>query len=219
MPSNEWLLITVGAVLVNNIVLSRILGICPFLGVSKKIRTALGMAGAVIFVMGIASFATSVLYHLMLSAKISIRIGSFQIQNLDIAFTKILIFFVVIAGLVQIVEILLQKFSPALYGALGIYLPLITTNCAVLGAAELNAASGRGILASTVYGICSGIGFGLALILFASIRERLELSRIPKAFSGNGDCIDYSRNPGSGVHGIFRSGQINLKRWCLWKVC
>lgn len=184
MPSNEWLLITVGAVLVNNIVLSRILGICPFLGVSKKIKTALGMAGAVIFVMGIASFATSVLYHLMLSAKISVRIGSFQIQNLDIAFTKILIFIVVIAGLVQIVEILLQKFSPTLYSALGIYLPLITTNCAVLGAAELNAASGRGILASTVYGICSGIGFGLALILFASIRERLELSRIPKMFQG-----------------------------------
>ncbi len=184
MPSNEWLLITVGAVLVNNIVLSRILGICPFLGVSKKIKTALGMAGAVIFVMGIASFATSVLYHLMLSAKISVRIGSFQIQNLDIAFTKILIFIVVIAGLVQIVEILLQKFSPALYSALGIYLPLITTNCAVLGAAELNAASGRGILASTIYGICSGIGFGLALILFASIRERLELSRIPKMFQG-----------------------------------
>ena len=184
MPSNEWLLITVGAVLVNNIVLSRILGICPFLGVSKKIKTALGMEGAVIFVMGIASFATSVLYHLMLSAKISVRIGSFQIQNLDIAFTKILIFIVVIAGLVQIVEILLQKFSPALYSALGIYLPLITTNCAVLGAAELNAASGRGILASTVYGICSGIGFGLALILFASIRERLELSRIPKMFQG-----------------------------------
>ena len=184
MPSNEWLLITVGAVLGNNIVLSRILGICPFLGVSKKIKTALGMAGAVIFVMGIASFATSVLYHLMLSAKISVRIGSFQIQNLDIAFTKILIFIVVIAGLVQIVEILLQKFSPALYSALGIYLPLITTNCAVLGAAELNAASGRGILASTVYGICSGIGFGLALILFASIRERLELSRIPKMFQG-----------------------------------
>ena len=184
MPSNEWLLITVGAVLVNNIVLSRILGICPFLGVSKKIKTALGMAGAVIFVMGIASFATSALYHLMLSAKISVRIGSFQIQNLDIAFTKILIFIVVIAGLVQIVEILLQKFSPALYSALGIYLPLITTNCAVLGAAELNAASGRGILALTVYGICSGIGFGLALILFASIRERLELSRIPKIFQG-----------------------------------
>ena len=184
MPSNELLLIKVGAVLVNNIVLSRILGICPFLGVSKKIKTALGMAGAVIFVMGMASFATSVLYHLMLSAKISVRIGSFQIQNLDIAFTKILIFIVVIAGLVQIVEILLQKFSPALYSALGIYLPLITTNCAVLGAAELNAASGRGILASTVYGICSGIGFGLALILFASIRERLELSRIPKMFQG-----------------------------------
>ena len=180
----EYFVIIISSIFVNNIVLSQFLGICPFLGVSKKIKTALGMAGAVIFVMGIASFATSVLYHLMLSAKISVRIGSFQIQNLDIAFTKILIFIVVIAGLVQIVEILLQKFSPALYSALGIYLPLITTNCAVLGAAELNAASGRGILASTVYGICSGIGFGLALILFASIRERLELSRIPKMFQG-----------------------------------
>lgn len=180
MPSNEWLLITVGAILVNNIVLSRILGICPFLGVSKKIKTALGMAGAVVFVMGIASFATAVIYHFLLSAKFNL--GPYR--NLDIAFTKILIFIVVIAGLVQIVEILLQKFSPTLYGALGIYLPLITTNCAVLGAAELNAASGRGILASTVYGICSGIGFGLALILFASLRERLELSRIPKIFQG-----------------------------------
>ncbi len=184
MPSNEWLLITVGAILVNNIVLSRILGICPFLGVSKKIKTALGMGGAVVFVMAIASFATAVLNQWLLSVKLNFTIGSFAVKDLDMAFTRILVFIVVIAALVQIVEILLQKFSPALYGALGIYLPLITTNCAVLGAAQLNSDSGRGILASTVYGICSGIGFALALVLFSSIRERLELSRIPKAFQG-----------------------------------
>jgi len=184
MPTNEWLTITVGAILVNNIVLSRILGICPFLGVSKKIKTALGMGGAVIFVMGIASLATSCLFHWLLASKLNFRIGSFKIEDLDLSFTRILVFIVVIAALVQIVEILLQKFSPSLYGALGIYLPLITTNCAVLGAAQLNAESGRGILGSTVYGICSGVGFALALVLFASLRERLELSRIPKAFQG-----------------------------------
>lgn len=184
MPSNEWLLITVGAILVNNIVLSRILGICPFLGVSKKIKTALGMGSAVVFVMGIASFSTAALNQWLLSVKLNFTIGSFAVKDLDMAFTRILVFIVVIAALVQIVEILLQKFSPALYGALGIYLPLITTNCAVLGAAQLNSDSGRDILASTVYGICSGIGFALALVLFSSIRERLELSRIPKAFQG-----------------------------------
>ena len=172
MPSNEWLTITVGAVLVNNIVLSRIMGICPFLGVSKKIKTALGMGGAVIFVMGIASLVTSCLYHGLLSVKLNFTIGPLKVENLDLSFTRIM------------VEILLQKFSPMLYGALGIYLPLITTNCAVLGAAQLNAESNRGILPSTVYGLCSGLGFALALILFASLRERLELSRIPKAFQG-----------------------------------
>lgn len=181
MPSNEWLLITVGAILVNNIVLSRILGICPFLGVSKKIKTALGMGGAVIFVMGIASFVTSLLYNCLLSRPFSC--GPFQ--NVDLGFTKILVFIVVIASLVQIVEILLQKFSSGLYQALGIFLPLITTNCAVLGAAELNAISGRSVLASTIYGISSGVGFALALLLFASLRERLELSsNIPRPFQG-----------------------------------
>lgn len=181
MPSQEWLLITVGAILVNNIVLSRILGICPFLGVSKKIKTALGMGGAVIFVMGIASFVTSILYNYLLSKPFSF--GPFQ--NVDLGFTKILVFIVVIASLVQIVEILLQKFSSSLYQALGIFLPLITTNCAVLGAAELNAISGRGVLASTIYGISSGVGFALALLLFASLRERLELStNIPRPFQG-----------------------------------
>ncbi|MBR2433833.1 MAG: electron transport complex subunit RsxA, partial [Lentisphaeria bacterium] len=162
MPSNEWLLITVGAILVNNAVLSRILGICPFLGVSKKLETALGMSGAVIFVMTIASFVTAVLYKLLLSAELVIA-G----VNVNLGFTKILLFIVVIASLVQIIEILLKKFSPSLYAALGIYLPLITTNCAVLGAAELNASAngglGRGILESTVFGFSTGIGFGLAL--------------------------------------------------------
>ncbi len=179
MPSNEWLLITVGAILVNNVVLSRILGICPFLGVSKRLETALGMSGAVIFVMAIASFVTACLYKMLLAVKLDI-FG----KVVNLSFTRILLFIVVIAALVQIVEILLKKFSPALYAALGIYLPLITTNCAVLGAAELNAGQGRGILESTVFGTATGIGFGLALLLFASIRERLELSKIPKPMQG-----------------------------------
>ncbi len=179
MPSNEWLLITVGAILVNNVVLSRILGICPFLGVSKRLETALGMSGAVVFVMTISSCVTAVLYEMLLAVKMNI-FG----KTVDLSFTRILLFIVVIAALVQIVEILLKKFSPALYAALGIYLPLITTNCAVLGAAELNAGAGRGILESTVFGSATGIGFGLALLLFASIRERLELSKIPKPMQG-----------------------------------
>ena len=184
MDGKEWLLLTVGAILVNNIVLSRILGICPFLGVSKKIRTALGMGGAVVFVMLIASFVTACINRWLLSVKLNFTLGSLVVKDLDLSFTRILVFIVVIASLVQIVEILLEKFSPVLYRSLGIYLPLITTNCAVLGSAQLNAESGRGILASTVYGVCTGIGFALALVLFSSLRERLELSRIPPAFQG-----------------------------------
>lgn len=184
MDGKEWLLLTVGAILVNNIVLSRILGICPFLGVSKKVHTALGMGGAVVFVMLTASFVTACFNRWLLSVKLNFTLGSMAVKDLDLSFTRILVFIVVIASLVQIVEILLERFSPVLYNALGIYLPLITTNCAVLGAAQLNAESGRGILASTVYGTCTGIGFALALVLFSSLRERLELSRIPKAFQG-----------------------------------
>ena len=183
MISHEWLTLTVGAILVNNVVLSRILGICPFLGVSKKIDTALGMGGAVVAVMTVSSFATSVLYKLLLSAEL--HLGTVTVH---LGFTKILLFIVVIASLVQIIELALKKFSPPLYEALGIYLPLITTNCAVLGAAELNAAAenglGRGILESTVFGCATGIGFALALVLFASLRERLEFSMIPKPFQG-----------------------------------
>ena len=132
MTLNEWLAITIGAILVNNMVLARILGICPFLGVSKKLSTALGMSGALIFVMTIASFVASVLYNCLLKVKLSVP--ALGLQNVDIGFTKLLLFIVVIAALVQIVEIVMQKFSPPLYAALGIYLPLITTNCCVLGA-------------------------------------------------------------------------------------
>lgn len=180
MTIAELLPVTVGAVLVNNIVLSRILGICPFLGVSKKLKTAVGMGSAVTFVMTISSFVTSLLFHFMLKNPVKV----WGENVLDLSFAKILVFIAVIASLVQIVEILMQKFSKSLYQALGIYLPLITTNCAVLGAAELNAVSGRNVLASTIYGCCSGLGFFLALLLFASIREKLELSRIPKIFQG-----------------------------------
>ena len=182
MTLNEWLAITIGAILVNNMVLARILGICPFLGVSKKLSTALGMSGALIFVMTIASFVASVLYNCLLKVKLSVP--ALGLQNVDIGFTKLLLFIVVIAALVQIVETVLQKFSPPLYAALGIYLPLITTNCCVLGAAELNSKFDRGILASTVFGLCSGVGFALAVVLFASIRERLAIAKIPRPFQG-----------------------------------
>jgi len=179
MDTNEILVLTVGAILVNNVVLSRILGICPFLGVSKRIETALGMSGAVIFVMTLASFVTA-LFNDFLVTK-TFTIGG---QTVSLSFTRILLFIVVIAALVQIVEILLKKFSPSLYVSLGIYLPLITTNCAVLGAAELNADASRGLISSTVFGFSTGVGFGLALLLFASIRERLAIARIPKAMEG-----------------------------------
>jgi len=179
MDTNEILVLTVGAILVNNVVLSRILGICPFLGVSKRIETALGMSGAVIFVMTLASFVTALFNNFLVTKTFTIN-G----QTVSLSFTRILLFIVVIAALVQIVEILLKKFSPSLYVSLGIYLPLITTNCAVLGAAELNADACRGLISSTVFGFSTGVGFSLALLLFASIRERLAIARIPKAMEG-----------------------------------
>jgi electron transport complex protein RnfA len=178
--TSEWLSLTIGAILVNNFVLSKFLGICPFLGVSKRLSTALGMSGAVIFVMALASLVTATLQHFILSSDSWFA----RTTGVNLDFLQTLVFIVVIAGLVQIVEILLQKFSPPLYRALGIYLPLITTNCAVLGVALINAKAARGILPATVYGTCSAIGFSLALVLFSSIRERLELAKMPKAFEG-----------------------------------
>ncbi|MEI7850447.1 MAG: RnfABCDGE type electron transport complex subunit A [Kiritimatiellales bacterium] len=173
------LAITIGAILVNNFVLSKILGICPFLGVSKKLETALGMSGAVIFVMTLASLVTSLIYNYVLAR--TFTIGGIVIK---LAFLKILVFIVVIAALVQVVEIILQKFSPPLYQALGIFLPLITTNCAVLGAAELSVKAGHSVIEATIFGTCSAIGFALALVLFASLRERLDLAKVPAPFQG-----------------------------------
>ena len=173
----KYLELTVGAVLVYNFVLSRFLGICPFLGVSKRLGTAMGMSGAVIFVMALASCITSIISNYLLH----FSIGNVSV-NLD--FLRILLFILVIAALVQLLEVMMQKLTPALYRALGIYLPLITTNCAVLGAATINAENARSVLDSTIFGAFSGVGFALALLLFASIREKLELAAPPKAFEG-----------------------------------
>ena len=171
--------ITVGIVLVNNIVLSQFLGICPFLGVSKKLKTALGMCGAVIFVMTLASLVTSTIFQLILKKSFTI-----DKQEVNFDFLKILVFIVVIASLVQLVEIMLRKLSPPLYNALGIYLPLITTNCAVMGIALNNANMNLTILQSTIHGFFGGVSFSLALVVFSSLRERLELANVPKPFQG-----------------------------------
>lgn len=173
----KYLELTVGAILVNNFVLTRFLGICPFLGVSKRLDTALGMGGAVTVVMALASCITSVISNYLLSFTVNGKI-------VDLSFLRVLTFILVIAALVQLLEVMLQKVSPVLYRALGIYLPLITTNCAVLGAATINAESARNVFDSTVFGAFSGGGFALALILFSSIREKLELAEPPKAFEG-----------------------------------
>ncbi|MBR7121798.1 MAG: RnfABCDGE type electron transport complex subunit A [Lentisphaeria bacterium] len=173
----KYLELTIGAVLVNNFVLTRFLGICPFLGVSKRLDTALGMGGAVTVVMALASCITSVISNYLLSFSIGEKV-------IDLSFLQVLTFILVIAALVQLLEIMLQKLSPVLYRALGIYLPLITTNCAVLGAATINAESGRSVLDATIFGAFSGVGFALALVLFSSIREKLELAEPPKAFEG-----------------------------------
>ena len=173
----KYLELTVGAALVYNFVLSRFLGICPFLGVSKRLDTAMGMSGAVIFVMTLASGATALVYRNLLNFQYHGKIY-------DLGFLQILLFILIIAALVQVIEIVLQKLSPKLYQALGIYLPLITTNCAVLGAATINFQSGRSVLDATIFGCFSGVGFSLALLLFASLREKLELASPPKAMEG-----------------------------------
>ena len=163
--------IALGAILVNNFVLSQFLGICPFLGVSKKVETALGMGMAVIFVMGVAS-AVNWPINEFLNAK-------------GLGFMQTVTFILVIASLVQFVEMFLQKMAPSLYEALGVYLPLITTNCAVLGVALLNIQNNYGFIESVVYGITGGLGFLLAIFLFAAVREQLEVSSdIPKSFEG-----------------------------------
>lgn len=162
--------IALGAILINNFIFSQFLGICPFMGVSKKMDTAAGMGFAVIFVMGLAS-ALCYPVNLLLNA-------------LGLKYMQTVAFILVIAALVQLVEMFLKKTIPTLYQALGVYLPLITTNCAVLGVVLLNVQEGYNFIESVVYGITGGAGFLLAIVLFASIRERLEFADPPKAFKG-----------------------------------
>lgn len=170
----EYILIILGAVLVNNFVLVQFLGICPFLGVSKSTESAVGMGFAVMFVMGISSILTYILYVYVLFP-------------LDLKYLSTVLFVLIIASLVQMVEVVLKKLSPPLYESLGVYLPLISTNCAVLGVVLLNTKdliAVDNILKAFVNGVASGAGFMLALVLMAGIRERMELANIPKAFKG-----------------------------------
>ena len=167
----ELLAITLGAILSNNFIFSQFLGICPFLGVSKKVDTAVGMGIAVTFVMGLASAITWV-------------VNQFILVPFGLGYMQTVAFILVIAALVQFIEMFLQKAMPSLYTALGVYLPLITTNCAVLGVALLNIQNSYNFISSVVYGITGGLGFLLAIVLFASIRERLVFAEYPKSFEG-----------------------------------
>ena len=177
----EYILIIISAVFVNNILLAQFLGVCPFLGVSNKVSTAVGMSGAVCFVMAVATLVTYLVQNYLLIP-------------LEIQFMQTITFILVIAALVQMVEIILKKISPSLYQALGIFLPLITTNCAVLGVAILvvskeftfgGEAHMLNLAQSVVYAIASALGFGLAMTLFAGLREQLDLNSVPKAMKGN----------------------------------
>ncbi len=168
---NTFLFILISSIFVNNYITAQFLGICPFLGVSKKVDTAIGMGLAVIFVMTIAS-------------AFAYMVQEFILVKLHVEYLQTLVFILLIAALVQFVEMVIKKVSPSLYQALGVYLPLITTNCAVLGVAILNVDNGYNLIQSIVNGAGSAIGFTMALILFAGIRERLELSDIPKCFQG-----------------------------------
>jgi len=183
----ELVLIAVGSAIVNNVVLSQFLGICPFLGVSKKTETAAGMGGAVIFVITISSFITGLIYKFILANPFLVKKG------IDLTYLKTIVFILVIAALVQFVEMFLKKTSPSLYEALGVYLPLITTNCAVLGIALTNVQNyntaaglniGQKLLDSVVSGLGTAVGFTIAIIIMAGIRERNEFNDVPESFKG-----------------------------------
>ena len=167
----EYLLIFISAIFVNNIIFSQFLGICPFLGVSKKVETSMGMGAAVAFVMTLATIVSWLVQHYLLNP-------------FNLGYLQTLSFILVIAALVQMVEIILKKVSPALYQALGIFLPLITTNCAVLGVAILVIQKDYNLLQGVVYAISTAIGFALAMVLFAGLREQLALVKIPKGMAG-----------------------------------
>ncbi len=175
-------LIILSTVLVNNFVMSKFLGCCPFLGVSKKVNTAVGMGVAVTFVMALASVITYLVQQYILYPTWLTALGVQQVP--DLRYLQTIAFILVIAALVQFVEMVIQKSSPALYSSLGVYLPLITTNCAVLGVAILNIQSGYNLLESLVGGIGGALGFTLSIVLFAGIRERLETADIPEALQG-----------------------------------
>ncbi len=168
---SDLLKIAVAAALVNNVVLSQFLGLCPFIGVSKKTKTASGMGMAVIFVITISSALTSLVYNYIL-------------VPLDLDYLKTIVFILLIAALVQFVEMALKKFSPALYKALGVYLPLITTNCAVLGIAITNVQKDYNFITSVVNGLFTAIGFTISIVILAGIREKTEYNDIPKSFKG-----------------------------------
>ena len=170
MDITKILSISLGAILVNNFILVQFLGICPFMGVSKKMDTAIGMGFAVTFVMGLSSALCYPVNRLLMA--------------LDLEYMQTVAFILVIAALVQFVEMFLRKMIPTLYEALGVYLPLITTNCAVLGVVLLNVQQNYNFIESVVYGVTGGVGFLLAIVLFASIRERLEFAEPPKSFEG-----------------------------------
>ena len=165
------ILLAISAAFVNNVVLSQFMGICPFLGVSKKISTAAGMGGAVIFVMTIASTVTSLIYYYVLTP-------------LELTYLNTIVFILVIAALVQFVEMFLKKAVPSLYQALGVYLPLITTNCAVLGIAISNVQAGLNVGQSIINGMVSAVGFAVAIIILAGIREKIEHNDVPESFKG-----------------------------------
>ena len=170
------LAISLGAILTNNFIFSQFLGICPFLGCSSKVDTATGMGLAVVFVMGLASAICWVIY-------------TYILVPLGLAFLNTLAFILVIASLVQFVEMFLKKAVPSLYSALGIYLPLITTNCAVLGVVLLNVQNNYNFIESVVYGVTGGVGFLLAIVLFASVRERIQFADYPECFEGFSICL------------------------------
>ena len=172
----QYLIVFITAIFVNNVVLSQILGICPFLGVSKKVETAAGMGGAVIFVLTISSFITILIYKFILAND--------AILNGRLVYLQTIVFILVIAALVQFVEMLLKKMMPPLYNALGVYLPLITTNCAVLGVALKNVQKDYGILASIVNGFATAVGFTIAIVIMAGIREKTEHNDVPESFRG-----------------------------------
>lgn len=171
MSIESIILLVMSAIFVNNFVLAKFLGICPFIGVSKQLDSAIGMGMAVTFVLTLASVVTYLVY-------------TFLLVPLEIQYLKTIAFILVIAALVQLVEMIIQKAAPALYKSLGIYLPLITTNCAVLGTATINVQKNYNLLMSSVFGFGAGLGFTLALILMAGLRERLEECNVPRALRG-----------------------------------